>query len=239
MAILPGKGGLVPLPKVGYAAILPALTSPKEFIKGALEAPTFGVGGPAATVFKSITKTTGMKLGSVLLGAGGGLLAGALLSGGGKQEQKQAAAQELEQQQEQRQAAALRAMIGEFRAEARQEMAARAAGQAETRVGITPTITPSYLVTAGGDVAIGGVTTQTDTTTTTINVTGLTQEQYSAQVGQMLLNMQLALQSAQQAPIITQTQEATQEGGGINTLLIVGALLGGAYLIFGGKKRAR
>ena len=222
---------------VGIAGILPALRSPALFLKGALETPTIAAGAPAAVVFKSITKATGLRAGSALLGVGGGLVLGSLLTGGGKQEQKQTAAQKLQQRQEQRQRASIDAMLKEFKGRIAQKAEARAAGAAEATIGITPTIAPTYDIVAGGNVEIGGITTQTDTATTTINVTGLTQEQYSAQIGQLLTTMQTALQSAKQQPIITQTQEARQEGGTNWALLAVVAVLG-AMFIFKRKKHA-
>ena len=47
--------------------------SPLEAVKQTFQTPDVMAGGVGATVFKSITKTGGIKLGSALLGAGVGL----------------------------------------------------------------------------------------------------------------------------------------------------------------------
>lgn len=232
MAILFGKGKLVSaIPKVGYEAIIPSLKSPTEFIKASMETPTFGAGGTAATVFKSITKQSGMKLLPTLIVGGGALVAGSLLSGGGKQEQKQTAAQDLKQQQEQKLAAALKATLGKYRAEAK--LKAEAEQVVDIAPIITPTVTPTYDVTAGGDVDIGGVTTTTRTATT--NISEISQGLTAAQVGQLLESRQEAAQVAIQMPAISQTQEAKQEGG-INWGIIAIAAAAIAYFVFKGKK---
>lgn len=229
-------------PPVGFSGLqqlLAGKVSPIQFIQRGLEAPIVSpVGGAAAVVSKTITKTTikaaAPKILPLVIAGGAGLLAGGLLGGGGTQEQKQAAAQDTQLSQGQKMIQDTTQRVRDLITTLRMRADAKAATDVVTDVTAPIDITPTYQVTAGGDVDIGGVTTTTTTETPTITTTHIYQAPVQAPIGQAAIPIQTPVQEAIQIPIIEQAQEATQEGG-MNWMLI--AAIGiGAYLLLGRKK---
>lgn len=196
------------------------------------------LGAPMGTVAATTVSKTVIGGGVVTVAAAGaGLLAGTMLGGGGSQEQKQTAAQELQQRQEQEQRQGdLEATMRDYIATQKLVADAEAKGYAEGASTVTPTVAPVYDIAAGGAVDIGGVTTHTTTSTITENISTVAQGLTQESIGQRLDQLQSAVAAQAQAPAIIQAQEAQQEGGGTNWLLVA-AVAAGAFLLWQWRKK--
>lgn len=198
--------------------------TPAEFITAGLQTPApVPVGGGAAVVFKSITKTAGSKLGGALLAGGAAGLIGASLLGGSKQEQQQELTQQARVDPRQR--------IEELqaRAKAQIETLLTKAKQQQEQI-IKPVVQPTgpiYTISGiGGGVEIGGTTQVTKTITTTY-------AGQSVDVSPILgaISRASAEQIAALEQYAGQEQEATQLGGGLMIALVAIA----AIALLGGK----
>lgn len=185
---------------------------PEEIVKGlTAPVPFLGAGGLGAVVSKTIIK------GGVIAG-GLGLAAGYLLrGGGGTQELKPTQTTDVAPEQTLHHdiRAKLRDVISDLKAKA----------ESKAEVEVAPEIVPTYKVTAGGDVDIGGVTHITTTTTTS----GISQDL----VGQLIS----APQTPQQITITVPTQETKAEQKtdmGLIALLAAAALA--MFVLFRGKR---
>lgn len=188
---------------------------PEQLIKSSLDTPAVGVGG----VIKGTS--TLVKVGA---GAVGGLLLGKLLGGGQEQRQaadvKQTPTQDTLTQQRTEQVLDIWAKI-------------RAQLKADQDVDVTVKPETKYVyegptITGGGDVSYVGPTTITETTT----VTGVTQEQFAGLIT-ALQSQQQSKQTPTQITISTIGQEQQATSVDSSGLIIIAAILGGAYLLRG------